>query len=113
MVSLGRLGMQAGLRLVSKVAGLWLAVFAVTAVIPHAPVLLPSNFDARKWEILSPLHAEEGGALSRGEIAQIQKAQSSLLQREFAGLAAFRFDVFQALSQIPERAGSGGRSVRP
>jgi peptidase C13-like protein len=88
MVSLGRLGMQAGLRLVSKVAGLWLAVFAVTAVIPHAPVLLPSNFDARKWEILSPLHAEEGGALSRGEIAQIQKAQSSLLQREFAGLAA-------------------------
>ena len=88
MVSLGRLGMQAGLRLVSKVAGLWLALFAVTAVIPHAPVLLPSNFDARKWEILSPLHAEEGGALSRGEIAQIQKAQSSLLQREFAGLAA-------------------------
>jgi hypothetical protein len=88
MVSLGRLGMQAGLRLVSKVAGLWLAVFAVTAVIPHAPVLQPSNFDARKWEILSPLHAEEGGALSRGEIAQIQKAQSSLLQREFAGLAA-------------------------
>ena len=79
--------MQTGLRLVSKVAGLWLAVFAVTAVIPHAPVLLPSNFDARKWEILSPLHAEEGGALSRGEIAQIQKAQSSLLQREFAGLA--------------------------
>ena len=34
--------MQAGLRLVSKVAGLWLAVFAVTAVIPHASVLLPS-----------------------------------------------------------------------
>jgi hypothetical protein len=88
MVSLGRLGMQAGLRLVSKVAGLWLAVFAVTAVRPHAPVLLPSNFDAHKWEILSPLHAEEGGALSRGDIAQIQKAQSSLLQREFAGLAA-------------------------
>src|SRR6266568_4518001 len=33
MVSLGRLGMQAGLRLVSKVAGLWLAVFAGTAAI--------------------------------------------------------------------------------
>jgi hypothetical protein len=83
--------MQAGLRLVSKVAGLWLAVFAVTAVGPHAPAFLPSNFDARNsngWEILSPLHAEEGGALSRGDIAQIQKAQSSLLQREFAGLAA-------------------------
>ncbi len=82
--------MQAGLRLVSKVAGLWLAVFAVTAVVLHAPVL-PSNFDARNsnWgAILSPLHAEEGGALSRGDIAQIQKAQSSLLQREFAGLAA-------------------------
>ncbi len=71
------------MRLVSKVAGLWLAMFAVTAVVPHAPMLLPSNF----WEILSPLHAEEGGALSRGDIPQIQKSQSSMLQREFAGLA--------------------------
>jgi peptidase C13-like protein len=77
-------------RLRRRVAGLWLAVLAVTAVVSHAPVFPPSTFDARnanRWEILSTLHAEERGALSRGEIAQIQKSQSSLLQREFAGLA--------------------------
>jgi hypothetical protein len=59
---------QAGWRLVGRIAGLWLALFAVTAV----------------------GHAGEGRALSRAEIPQIQKTRASLLQREFAGLAPSR-----------------------
>jgi hypothetical protein len=85
-----RLASHAGL--VGRVVGLWLALFAVAAVVPPAPVFLPSNFDARNsnWcEILSTRHAGKSGVLSRGEIAQFQKTQPLLLQQEFAGLTAF------------------------
>jgi hypothetical protein len=44
MVSLGRLSMQAGLRLVSKVAGLWLALDFENAF-DHARVLI------HRWEM--------------------------------------------------------------
>ena len=79
--------------LVGRVAGLWLALFAVTAVVPAVTVFLPSNFDARaaNWcEILSARHAGKGGVLSRGEIAQFQKTQPLLLQQQFAGLTPSR-----------------------
>jgi peptidase C13-like protein len=79
--------------LVGRVAVLWLALFELTAVVPAAPVFLPSNFDARtaNWcEILSTRHAGKGGVLSRDEIAQFQKTQSLLLQQEFAGLTPSR-----------------------
>ena len=92
--SVGSPGQQAGLRLVGRVAGLWLAMLAVTAVVLYAPVL-PSSFDARNanwWEALCTHHAVKGGAPSRREIAEIQKAQPSLLQREFTGLAPSRRD---------------------
>ena len=75
------------------VAGLWLALFAVTAVVPPAPGFQRSSFDAcnANWcEISSTRHAAKGGVLSRGEIAQFQKIQPSLLQQEFAGLTPSR-----------------------
>jgi hypothetical protein len=81
--------------LVGRVAGLWLTLFALTAIVPPAPVFLPSNFDARNsnWcEILSTRHAGKSGVLSRGEIAQFQKTQQLLLQQEFAGLTPSRSD---------------------
>jgi hypothetical protein len=92
--SVGSSEQQAELRLVGRVAGLWLALLAVTAVVLYAPVLA-SSFDARNanwWEALCTHHALKAGAPSRGEIAQIQKAQPSLLQREFTGLAPSRRD---------------------
>jgi len=79
--------------LISRVAGLWLALFAVTAVVPPAPGFQRSNFAAcnANWcEISSTRHAGKGGALSRGEIAQFQKTQPLLLQQEFAGLTPSR-----------------------
>ena len=90
--SVGSPEQQARLWLVRRVAGPWLALLAVTAVVLHAPVL-PSNFEDRNanWsETLCTRHAVKGGAPSRGEIAQIQKAQRLLLQREFTGLAPSR-----------------------
>jgi hypothetical protein len=44
--SVGSSEQQAELRLVGRVAGLWLALLAVTAVVLYAPVLA-SSFDAR------------------------------------------------------------------
>jgi hypothetical protein len=93
-MSVGSPEQRAGLRLVGRIAGLWLTLLAVTAAVLHAPVL-PSNFDARNanWsETLCTRHAVKGGGLSRDEIAQIQQAQPSLLQREFTGLAPSRKD---------------------
>ena len=79
--------------LISRAACLWLALFAVTAVVPPAPGFQRSSFDAcnANWcEISSTRHAGKGGVLSRDEIAQFQKTQPSLLQQQFAGLTPSR-----------------------
>jgi hypothetical protein len=71
-----------------RMAGLWLALLAVTAVIPHAPIFLPRDFDIRNanwWETLaahlSP-SAETDGDAPRGA-----QTQSALLKAETTGLA--------------------------
>ena len=54
---------------------------------PHAPVFLPPDFDARNanwWEFL---YAFERGKTGKAEIAQLKKAQPALLQAEIARLA--------------------------
>jgi hypothetical protein len=71
-----------------RMAGLWLALLAVTAVIPHAPVFLPRDFDIRNanwWEALAA-HLSPS-AETDGKAPHVAKAQGALLEAETAGLA--------------------------
>jgi peptidase C13-like protein len=86
----GSVEQRSGLRLVGRIAGLWLALFAANAAIPYVPVFLPPDYDARDanwWEVANALYQARNGAKPRADIAQIEKAQSPLLQQELARLA--------------------------
>ena len=53
-------------RLIGRVAALWVALFVANALVPHAPVFLPPNFDPRSanwWEVFYALHQEHDGAM--------------------------------------------------
>jgi len=81
---------RSGLRLVGKIVGLWLALFAANAAIPHVPVFLPPDYDARDanwWEVASALYQARSGAPPRVDIAQIERTQTPLLRQEVARLA--------------------------
>jgi hypothetical protein len=69
---------------------MWVALFIVNVVVPHAPVFLPPDFDPRNsnwWEVLYALHQDKNANTARGEVARIEKAQPALLQQEIANLA--------------------------
>lgn len=71
-----------------RMAGLWLALLAVTAVIPHAPIFLPRDFDIRNanwWETLAT-HLSPSVEVN-GEGPRSAQAQGALLEKETAGLA--------------------------
>lgn len=83
------------LRLLARVAALWVALFVANALVPLAPVFVPPDFDARTanwWEVLYALHQEKtGGAHPQSpELARLEKAQPALLQAEVASLAPQR-----------------------
>jgi len=92
----GSLELQTSWRLVGRIAGLWLALFAANVAMPHSPVFVPADFDpgnANWWETVYAAHraeskprADQGAA----QLAQIEKAQPRLLQQEFAQLAPSR-----------------------
>jgi len=89
---------QSRLRVVGRVAALWAALFVANALVPHAPVFLPPDFDARSanwWEVFYAYYQEKNGVAraSLGEIARIEKAQPALLQTEVARLAPQRKGV--------------------
>jgi hypothetical protein len=78
---------QARFHLIARIAALWVALFAANALVPHAPVFLPPNFDPRSanwWEVFYALHQEQ--AHDAG-LERIEKAQPALLQAEVAALA--------------------------
>jgi len=89
---IGSLEWQTRARLLGRTLALWVALFVANALVPHAPVFLPPDFDARTanwWEVLYALHQDknaEPNAASAG-MAQVEKAQPSLLQAELARLA--------------------------
>ena len=92
----GSLERQWGWRLVGRIAGLWLALFAANVAMPHTPLFVPSDFDpstANWWENVYAAHRAEGkprtGQGTR-QIAQIEKAQPRLLQEQFARLTPSR-----------------------
>ena len=94
----GSLEPQLRLRLIGRAAALWAALFVANALVPHAPVFLPPDFDARNanwWEFLYALEHEKAGKarVAPAEIARIEKAQPALLQAEVARLAPPRKGV--------------------
>ncbi len=89
----GSLEWQTRLPLIGRVVALWAALFVANAAVPHAPVFLPPNFDARNanwWEVL---YANHRARVAAEEFAQIEKAQPALLQSEIARLAPERKGV--------------------
>jgi hypothetical protein len=83
---------QPRLIVVGRAAGLWLALMAVVAVVPHAPVFIGRDFDvnaANWWEVLHARLAARGpqNTGSEAEAAPLEQAQRALLQAQIAGLA--------------------------
>lgn len=71
-----------------RMAGLWLALAAITAAVPHAPIFVPRDFDIRDanwWEMLAARLASPAGAT--GQTARDTQAQGALLAAETADLA--------------------------
>jgi len=74
------------LRLASKVAALWLALFVANALVPHVPVYMGSDFDVRNanwWEYLrARTLAENGGGKPAPQNGQTpQSPQNNQAQR--------------------------------
>jgi hypothetical protein len=92
----GSLEQQSGWRLVGRIAGLWLALFAANVAMPHTQVFVPPDFDPRNanwWETVYAAHRAEGKprtGQSAGQIAQIEKTQPRLLQEQLAHLTPSR-----------------------
>ncbi len=83
------------LAVLGRVAALWLALFTANALMPHAPVFFPPDFDPRNanwWEVVYARYRENnGGRQARSpELAQIEQRQPELLQSEVAALAPQR-----------------------
>jgi len=77
---------QSRLHALGRAAALFVALLIANALVPHAPVFVGRDFDARNanwWEYLYARHALSG-------VARIDEAQSKLLQSEFAALAPQR-----------------------
>ncbi len=75
-----------------RVVALWVALLAVTVIVPHAPVFVGRNFDihsANGWEALHANMATRAANTgdAQGETARFDQAQRSLQQAEIAGLA--------------------------
>lgn len=75
-----------------RVAALFVALLAVTVIVPHAPVFVGRNFDIRGANGWEALHAKMAAPAANigdalGERAGVDEAQRSLLQAEIASLA--------------------------
>jgi Peptidase C13 family len=92
----GSLEQQSGWRLIGRIAGLSLALFAANVAIPHVPVFVPPDFDPRNanwWETVYAAGRAEGKPrIGQGGVstAQIEKMQPRLLQEQFARLTPSR-----------------------
>ena len=83
---------QPRLAVLGRVAALWIALVAVSALIPHAPVFVTRDFDIHTANLWESLHAklvapEQNGGPGQPETARVEQSQRSLLQAEIARLA--------------------------
>jgi hypothetical protein len=83
---------QPGIAVLGRAAGLWLALLAVSAMVPHAPVFVPHNFNidtANWWEILhaQKLAREQTGGSGDAEAAPLDQTQRALLQAQVGNLS--------------------------
>lgn len=75
-----------------RVGALWVALLAVSAIVPHAPVFVARDFDIAKanwWEMLRARYAaaEQKSAAGEAQAAPFEQSQRALLQAEVAKLA--------------------------
>jgi len=75
-----------------RVAALWVALLAVTAAIPHAPVFVGRDFDINSANLWEAVHARLTASAAQGAAAQsgasrFEQSQRALLQAEVARLA--------------------------
>jgi len=80
------------LPVLGRVAALWVALVAISALVPHAPVFLARDFDIRSANLWETLLAKLGAPAKQKsgtprEMASFEQSQASLLQAEVAGLA--------------------------
>jgi hypothetical protein len=71
-----------------RMAGLWLALLAVAAAVPHAPVFVPPNFDIRDanlWETLAAHLTPAAG--TNDQAGRALQARGGLLATEVGDLA--------------------------
>jgi hypothetical protein len=83
---------QPRLPVLGRVAALWVALLAVTALVPHAPVFVGRNFDIRTANWWESLHARllasaTNTGAAQNEAARFEQSQRSLLQAQVARLA--------------------------
>jgi hypothetical protein len=88
----GSLEPRSRLRALGTAAAMWVALFAANALLPHAPVFIPPDFDARNanwWEVAYAYYREKNGDAGGvpQQVAQLEKAQPELLKAEIARLA--------------------------
>ena len=74
-----------------RVAALWAALLAISAVVPHAPVFVARDFDIRSanlWEaLLARLAPPNVTGSVQSEAKDLERSQQALLQAEIAALA--------------------------
>ena len=94
----GSLEPRSRLRALGVAVAMWVALFAANALVPHAPVFVPPDFDARTanwWEVVHAYYREkngDAGGVSQ-QVVQLEKAQPGLLKAEIARLAPPRQDT--------------------
>jgi hypothetical protein len=77
---------------IARIAALWLALFVANALVPHAPVFMPPDFDMREanwWEVAYAYlrDKEEAERAFPTDLANVAKAQPDLLRAEVDRLA--------------------------
>ena len=83
--------LQPRLMAFGRVAALWAALLAISAVVPHAPVFVARDFDIRSanlWEaLLARLAPPNVTGSVQSEAKDLERSQQPLLQAEIAALA--------------------------
>jgi hypothetical protein len=71
----------------ARAAGIWIALLAVSALLPHAPFFVGRNFDVRSANLWEILHAQLTASQQDAAASGVDKAQATLLQTQIANLA--------------------------